>query len=246
MGATYVYDSETTDRKAPMEIIEAAWLRIMPVIDLMGKSDAIPQGKWEFTSWTQRYKPNTPSTDGALAVHHILDSELEGMPPSSEFKLPDDCEFLIGHSIDHDCEAMRTPQPNVKRICTNAMARWVWPEATGYSQTALIYRISGRTDDTRRVVQAAHGALADACMCVTILNSILALRPEIKTWPQLWEFSEECRIPRTCPHKRYEGVPLEDLDYGYIRWALDQEWLDPYFRKGLERVVSKRLDELPF
>ena len=90
------------------------------------------------------------------------------------------------------------------------------------------------------MVKAAHGALMDVRMNSVLLSHILALKPEITTFTQLHAFSEECRIPRTCPMKRYEGVLLEDLDGGFINWCLDQHWLDKYFRIGLERLVEKR------
>lgn len=239
--SAYFFDSETTDRNPPMEIIEAAYLKIAPQKDMFGEVefDVIPEFVMGVESWSSKFKPDKPSTFGAMAVHHILPSELENCPPSNSFKLPEDCTYLIGHSIDFDWQAIGSP-PNIKRICTDAMSRWVWPDATGYSQVALTYMLNGPTPLTREAVRKAHGALADVCINVALFQHIMLAKPEIKTWSQLWEFSEECRIPRTCPMKKYEGVLLEDLDAGFVRWCLDQYWLDPYFRKGLKRVVAKR------
>lgn len=234
----YLFDVEATDRKPPLEIIEAAWMRVTPDPDLAGPSDSIPLHPWHMDSWAQRYQPSVPSTMGALAVHHILPSDLEGMPPSASFTLPADCQYLIGHSIDFDWEAIG--QPLVKRICTHAMAQHVWPDATGYSQVALIYMLLGPTESTRAMVRGAHGAAMDVKMNRLILWEILKKHAEIKTWTMLWQFSEECRIPRTCPMKRYEGVPLENLETGFVDWCLSQYWLDPYFRIGLQRVLAKR------
>lgn len=233
----YFFDVEATDRKAPLEIIEAAWLRIEPVTDLAGVSDAIPAA-WNAKPWVQRYRPRKQSTMGALAVHHILHHELDDCPPSARFKMPDDCEYMIAHSVDFDWSAIG--EPPVKRICTHAMAQWVWPEATGYSQVALMYQIHGATEATRGMVKAAHGALADVHMNAGLLRAILDMRPAIKTWAELYAFSEDCRVPRTCPHKRYEGVLLDDLETSYIYWCLRQDWIDPYYEKGLRRVLEKR------
>jgi exodeoxyribonuclease X len=218
-----------------MEIIEAAWIRIDPD---GASEDNIPH-PWDVKSWSQRFHPDKPSTFGAMGVHHILPEELVNCPPSSSFTLPEDCTYLIGHSIDFDWQAIGSP-PNVKRICTDAMSRWVWPNATGYSQVALMYMLMGPTPATRNQVKMAHGALADVCMNMALLSYILQAKPEIKTWSALWEFSEECRIPRTCPLKRWEGILLEDMEYGAVQWCLNQDWLDPYFRKGLERMMVKR------
>lgn len=231
-----IFDTELTDRKEG-EIIEAAWLEILcdPIITF-----EIPKHLDTAYTYTQSFKPTKPITFGAMAVHHILPDELQNCPPSSDFALPDDTDFIIGHSIDFDWTAAGSPA-KVKRIDTYAIAQWLWPEATGYSQTALIYMLLGPTHNTRTWLQnQAHSALGDCWMNLHILGEILARKPEIKKWHELWEYSEECRIPRTCPMKRYEGVLLEDLEDGFIGWCLDQSWLDPYFRKGLERVRKSR------
>jgi exodeoxyribonuclease X len=237
-GRAYIFDTELTDRRDG-EIIEAALIRIAEAPDLFGGSDEIdPKLQADGTSFG-RYRPSKPVAFGSMAVHHILPLELEQCRPSSEFELAGDCGYLIGHSIDFDWKAAGSPA-HVKRICTHAMAQWLWPDATGYSQSALLYMLLGATHETRELLRKAHCALDDAHNNLTLLGHILALKPEIRTWSQLWEYSEECRIPRTCPMKRNEGVLLEDLDDGFIQWCLGQHWLDPYFRKGLERIIENR------
>jgi exodeoxyribonuclease X len=237
MSEVYILDCETNTKKLPREPIEVAFLKIESDPDLLGYTDTIPP-LTKVTSFHQRFKPDVPSTYGAMAVHHILPEELEGCPPSSSFKLPDGAEYIIGHSIDFDWEAIGAPP--VKRICTFAMSQWVWPQATEHSQVALIYMLQGATPATRNQVRLAHGALADCCMNMALLNYILLQKPEIKTWLQLWEYSEKCRVPRTCPMKRWDGLLLEEMDDGAIRWCLNQDWLDKYLRIGLERVMAER------
>ncbi len=237
MTTALIFDTELTDRKEG-EIIEAAWLSIAPVIDLVGECDRIDPQLTIGNDWHQRFRPSKQITFGSMAVHHILPHELDDCAPSSAFQLPP-CDYLVGHSIDFDWEA--AGRPDVKRIDTHAIAQWLWPEATGYSQSALTYMCYGATPETREILRNAHGAMQDCLINHGLLRRILALNPEIETWSQLWEYSEECRIPRTCPLKRWDGVLLDDMETGAIRWCLDQHWLDPYFHKGLERVMEKRL-----
>lgn len=232
----YVFDTETTDKKNG-EIIEAALGRLPVGGSLIEDPDLIPLDLRFDEIAVERYKPARAISFGAMAVHHILPHELEGCRPSSSFKLPEDCAYIIGHSIDFDWQAAGSPA-YVKRICTHAMAQHVWPDATGHSQSALIYMLCGATDDVRRTLRDAHSAQVDIQLNRQLLAHILLAKPEIKTWTQLWEYSEECRIPLTCPMKRYEGVLLEDLDRGFVYWCLNQSWLDPYFRKGLMRVLE--------
>ncbi len=243
MTAVLIFDTELTDRKEG-EIIEAAWLRLRPDSDLVGESDRIAPGLVFEELFCQRYKPMKLTTFGALAVHHILPTELEGSPPSSTFALPADTTYLVGHSIDTDWQAAGAPE-KVKRICTHALSQHTWPDADGYSQVALIYMLLGATDATRTEVRKAHGAVADVFLNRILLQHILQAKPDITTWSALWEYSEECRIPIYCPLKRWEGEKLEEMDDSSISWCLRQDWLDPYFRKGLRRVMEQRYPPRP-
>lgn len=235
---TYIFDTERTDRDNG-EIIEAAWLQMPVCKDLAGATDYISANLHPALVFSQRYKPSKSISFGSMAVHHILPSELELCPPSAGFALPDDCAYLIGHSIDFDWQAAGAPA-NVKRIDTHAIAQWLWPDTSGHSQTALLYMLLGATPVTRQQLRGAHGALVDAWNSHALLMRILQLKPEITTWSQLWEFSEQCRVPMYCPFKNREGVKLVDLDDSYIDWCLNQHWIDPYLRKGLEQIVEER------
>lgn len=237
----YIFDTELTDKKGG-EIIEAGLIRITPEQDLVGESDRINLHDNSVFA-AQRFKPSKPTTMGALAVHGILPEELDGCPPSSEFKLPGDCQYVIGHNVDSDWEA--AGRPDVKRICTYAMSGWVYPEADSKSLVALTYYLRGANRLTRDLVRDAHSATHDCFLTLLLLADILKKRPEVTTWAQLWEFSEECRIPRTCPMRKYEGVLLDELDDGFIGWCLRLDDLDPYYRKGLQRVLDKRYPPPP-
>lgn len=236
--AAYIFDAEFSKKKRG-EIVEAAWIRFTDAPDLAGDVTMIPPHLSTGPSFCQRYKPAEPMEFGAIAVHHILPHQLDGCPPSSTFALPDDCSYIIGHSIDNDWEAAGSPA-HIKRIDTHAIAQWLWPDATGYSQTALVYMLEGPTEAVRDRVRDAHSAITDSWLNYTLIWHILKLKPEIQTWEQLWAYSEECRIPRTCPLKRWEGVLVADMDDGAIDWCLRQYWIDDYFRKGLERVLERR------
>jgi exodeoxyribonuclease X len=230
-----IFDTETNDRKNP-EPIEIAYLRIGVKASVLG--EPIQRDLPITEEFEQRYKPSRKVTFGSIAVHHILPHELEGCLSSDSFVLADSVEAIVGHSIDFDWRAISSP--NVLRICTHAMAQHVWQDADGYSQSALIYMLHGANETTRAMLSGAHGALTDVCNNRLLLLAILKERPEILTWQDLWLFSEECRIPRTCPMRRYEGVPLDELDDGFIEWCLRLDDLDPYYRKGLERVMRDR------
>lgn len=235
--STYIFDTETTDREPGREIIEAAWLKLREAKDLFGDANTIPEDLYYIEAYGQRFCPSKPIGFGAMAVHHILPGELMGMAPSASFQLPDDAVYIVGHSIDFDWEAAGSPA-NVKRIDTFAMAQWTWTDCDSYSQSALLYYLQGATESTRARLKHAHGAAVDVQNNLTLLRLILNKHPQIRTWSALWEYSEECRIPRTCPMAKYKGVLLQDLDRGFIWWCLRQDFIDPYYRRGLERVIE--------
>lgn len=245
MGPAVILDTETTDRDEGREVIEAAWLRPEGVLDLAGPSAGIPQPLAEHIAerFVQRYKPARALSLGAMAVHHILPSELEGCPPPSEFSLPEGVEYIVGHNIDFDWEAIG--RPNVKRICTYAMAGWVWQDADSYSQSALLYLLRGQNEFTRELLRSAHSALADVENNALLLQEILEAKPEITTWAQLYEFSEACRIPRLMPIGEKQGVKgltldeAVDADPGFVDWCLRQSFIDDYLKTGLRKAIQR-------
>lgn len=235
----YIFDTETADRDG--EIIEAAWLRVDPTPGLFGSQpDEIPHDLELAisTRFCQRYKPAKPLTCGSIAVHHILPFELNECAPSASFALPSDASYVIGHSIDYDWMASGSPA-HVRRICTDAMARHVWPEATGYSQVALIYMLLGANKVTRDRVRSAHSAAADVQLNLILLSRILQAKPEIRTWSALWDFSELCREPLTCRFKQYRDIKLEDVPLDFIEWVLRQHFITVYERRAYQRAWAK-------
>lgn len=242
-GPAIIFDTECTGLGDDREIIEAAWLRPSQQEDLAGPADAIPLDGWQDEVWSQRYRPAGRIDYGAMAVHHILPDELEDCPPSSEFALPAGIEYIVAHNVDFDWEA--AGKPNVKRICTCAMARWVWPDADSHSQSALIYLLLGPTAETRELLKGAHGALTDVENNARLLDCILAARPEITTWSQLYEYSEACRIPRVMPIGEKQGVKgltldeAVEMDGGFVDWCLRQSFVDDYLKRGLREAIQR-------
>ena len=262
-GPVLIFDTETTDKDEGREIIEAAWIRPAAIGDLAGPSDMIPRPflAHPVEHFERRYQPKKPISFGAMAVHHILPSELEGCWPSEVFSLPEGVEYLIGHNITFDYEAIGKP-PGIKLICTDAMARYIWQDADSYSQSALLYMLLGATPETRQRLQGAHSALTDVMNNMLLLEQILLASPvAVATWSELYHYSEQCRIPRVLPFGKHKGMPLDELvdyDPGYVDWCLRQDWLDEYLRKGLllalnppaapapEEAAEALDDDIPF
>lgn len=213
-----LFDTETTGIK-DSEIIEAAWLELSDPLTLTILS-----------TFEQRYRPSKAIELGALATHHIYDEELHNCPPHTDFCLPPDTRFIIGHNIDYDW--MVAGRPPVKRICTLALARQFFPELDSHSQSALLYHF--RRTEARERLRNAHSALADVQNCRIVLHHLIAQATHIQTWEDLWLLSEQARIPRIMPFGKHRGQPIATVPDDYKAWLLRQSDIDPYLIKALQ------------
>lgn len=216
MSKTIIFDTEATGIKEPV-LIEAAWLELESLDPFSAENP-----------FSQRYNPGKPITLGALATHHIMDEELVDCPPASSFSLPSDVEYLIGHNVDFDWEIIGKPE--VKRICTLALARKLWPDLDSHNQSALLYYLDRNT--AREQLRNAHSALTDVGICAVILDRICQ-KLSIKTIEDLYIESEKARIPTTMPFGKHKGLLLADLPSDYKQWLLGQGDIDFYLRKAL-------------
>jgi exodeoxyribonuclease X len=176
----------------------------------------------------RRYKPSMPPQWGALAVHGITMSELEDCPPSSQALLdsPLRATFWIGHNIDFDWRALGSP-PQVRRICTLALARALWPELDSHTLTVMMYFIKGAAPATRELLRSAHSAAADIDFCEDLLQVIMQVA-KVRDLETLWELSEEARIPKKMTFGKHAGKLVSEVDRGYANWYRGQPDADPY------------------
>ncbi|SDH25319.1 3'-5' exonuclease [Nitrosomonas sp. Nm132] len=218
MSKAIIFDTETTGINDP-EIVEAAWIEIADLASL----DVV-------NVFHERYKPSKPIQLSAMAVHHIMDEDLVDCPPSSTFQLPDGVEYLIGHNVDFDWTAIGNP--DVKRICTLALSRSLWPELESHNQSSMIYFL--HRSIARDLCMHAHSARADVDGNRLLLMSILKDKlKNVSSWEELWLCSEEARIPKVMPFGRHRGTPIKDVPPDYRAWLLKQPDVDQYLIKAL-------------
>lgn len=217
-----LFDTETTGTANP-QVIEAAWLKL----------DS-PTSLEILEEFEQRYRPSEKIALGALAVHHIYDEELQTCAPYTEFSLPADTQYIIGHNVDYDWQV--SGSPNVKRICTLALSRRYFPKLDSHSQSALIYYLDRA--GARDRLKNAHSALADVYNCLLLLKSILQemqkASVQVHIWEELWLQSEQARIPTIMPFGKHRGMEISQLPPDYKAWLLRQDTLDPYVKMAVQ------------
>ncbi len=186
----------------------------------------------------QLYRVDEPISYAAMAVHHILESELVDQPHYTSFSLPQDTTYIIGHNIDYDIRALEkcgVDISKIKAICTLALARLVWPDAEAHNISALIYMITKGSAKARDMIKKAHRADMDIILTANILmHEIHHLK--IQTIEELYTASEDARIPRTINFGKHRGTAITDLPADYMQWLLRQEDLDHYLRKAIENA----------
>lgn len=187
----------------------------------------------------QLYQVNQPISYAAMAVHHILESDLVDQPLYTSFELPTDTTYIIGHNVDYDMAAIArcgVETQDIKAICTLALARKVWPQADAHNISALIYLISKGSDKARELLKGAHRADADIILTANILMHIVH-HLNIHNIDDLYLASEQARIPTKINFGKHKGSLIQGLPHDYINWLLRQDDLDPYLKKALENTL---------
>lgn len=221
-----IFDTETTGFDNA-EIIEAAWIAVDHPTNLSFVG-----------GYHERFKPSKRIELGALSTHHILEDELQECRPSSEFKLPNGLGYMIGHNVDFDWKV--AGEPDVKRICTLALSRWLFPDIDAHNQTAMMYHLFEDHYWVRDAVKNAHSALHDVRNCREVLEQLVGEMVSrghtVATWDDLWQLSEKARIPTKMSFGKHKGMLIKDLPSDYRGWLLRQPDLDPYLLKALRGV----------
>ena len=234
MSRILVLDTETTghyDEQAKPEVIELAYSSLsFPEMGL-------------FEPFQARFRPISAITYGAMAVHHIIPSDLVDCPSSKEAKLPADTSMLIGHNIDYDWEALGSPD-GVRRICTLAISRALFPELDGHSLGAMTYWFARDKAKARELLRGAHSASVDVSIAYELFANLLEYMKVhqsrvFSTIDQVWEWAENCRIPVVWSFGKHKGQPIKGTDRGYLNWCLRQLDMDPYVKKACARELER-------
>jgi len=227
-----IVDTETTGLDEP-QVIE------------LGYSRAFTWGE-ELTSGAyavQRFKPSKPIAPGAMAAHHIIEADLADCRPSPA-QHAFDADYLIGHNVDFDWKVLGS-QPGIRRICTLALARFLYEDADSHSLGALMYYFY-EPADARNLAKSAHSASHDCGLTFLLLKEILHDMPEVSSFYDLWERSEEARIPRRLTFGKYgpkdgkPGMLYTDVPTDYLDWMLKQS-MEPEVITAARRERQKRL-----
>lgn len=185
-----------------------------------------------------RFNPGKPISLGATATTHIFDEDVANEPHIDTFEFPADCRYLVAHNVDYDWGVLG--KPDVKRICTLALSRSLYPDIDSHTQTAMMYHLFGKK--AVPWVRDAHNAKCDVDNCLMLFRILVddlidkGMIPKEYTLEDLYRASEEARIPVKVPFGKHKGELIKDVPYGYVSWYMGQAEKDPYFVEALRRA----------
>ena len=224
---TYILDSEAHDIIEP-HATEIAYIKV-------GFGAAQQLGYLDAHAFEQRYNPQKPISLGSQSITQIFDEDVADKPLHTNFVLPADCTYLIGHNIDFDCQVLVNAQcdlDKVKRICTLALARYFYPSLDSHTLGALLCYFHPAI--AKKNLKHAHGAKYDIWFTFLVLKSICE-QQQIGDMDHLYALSEKSRIPSTMGFGKHKGILIKDLPSDYVDWLLKQADLDPYLTIALQQ-----------
>lgn len=235
-----ILDTETTGTDHEEDqVIELAHIKLPAT-----PSELFGGDPYSLEFFHQRYLPTVPIKLGAQAVHNIVLSDLAGCPAADTLKIDDHgIDLMVGHNVDFDWRMLG--EPEVARICTLALSRYLFPEADSHTQSAMLYMIAreiGKEAEMRERLKNAHAALDDIRNCCILLKYLLrhAQRQGIPvgTWQEVYELSQTARIPTIMGFGKHKGTPIErgQLDPSYVSWYRRQPETDPYYIEAFKRA----------
>lgn len=237
-----IIDSETTGLQAP-EPIEVAYFGLSNIENLrkcilMGEDFLIDHTLNKLDHYyLERFNPSKAIDAGASRVNGIYKKDLLTCRKSSEFTLPTETEYFIGHNVAFDHRVLGKPE--VKLICTKELALLVFNRETGLGNnkltTLIEYLYPGRG-----LTVNAHGALHDCKLVYLLLLKILEKLPKIETWDELSnlcsqgnktksyeELDKPLKKLEVMPFGKYKGLFFQDVPKDYLKWLSKQDGLSP-------------------
>ena len=192
-------------------------------------------------------KPDRAISHGAMAVSHITPVDVHGEISHREVAnmlLPKGEAYIIGHNVDYDIQVAANAGVDVsqyKRICTQALARRLMPDADSHSLGALMYAIN--MNRARNHCRNAHNAGYDVTFTLWLLEHLCELG-NITSMEQLYLASEEARIPLIMPiGNDHKGKLISDMakdtkDRGFLRWVIKTIKDKPYLVQACEQALE--------
>lgn len=225
-----IFDTETN--KLNGDIIQAAYINIQ-----IDDGEVSNDGSYYLKNFSTSEKIDFE----AMAVHNIIPEDLKDCPPSNQCRIPSTTEYVIGHGIDYDIDALQRAgqfDPFMKRICTLAIMRYLYPQLKSHKLGVLCYQFSENLNDTRELNKYSHNALSDCYLTQLIVEHIVKTQA-INTIDELHQLSEKARYPTHFYWGKFKGKKISDVESIGLIEILNKE-SDRYVLTAIEEELYTR------
>lgn len=181
----------------------------------------------------------------------------------------DDCLdglVLVAHNASYEQDILANTefmQPPVEWVCTFKCALIAFPEAPSHSNEALRYWLKLGSNRGRSAKQGAHSALHDAKVTAGLFNVLygwffsqlvaegeldkdthpLDVHAEAAVMGRMIAISKAVAVLPRCPiGTPWRGMAWEDVDGGFLSWAIKQ----PDMREDVVVAARKELNRRKF
>lgn len=196
--------------------------------------------------YTVSCKPDRAISYGAMAVSHIMPSDVEHALSHKLVVpqyLPVGEAYIIGHNVDFDIQVAANAGVDVsqyKAICTQALARRMLPDLDSHSLGALTYAINPEL--ARKYCRNAHNAGWDVTFTLWLLEHLCELGG-ITNMQDLHIASEAARTPIVFDFGKHKGKVIKEVachakDREYFDWVFENIKDKPYLIKACQQAIK--------
>lgn len=226
-------------------IIEIGWTDIHATSrDLLGSPIDWVVGETKF----QLLNPINPIPYEVMAVHHIQDRQLIGMPKWVDYVRTlfneDDTSDIVAyaaHNIEME-QSFITEEftKEIPWIDTFQTALHLYPEATSHSNQSLKYMLRAEGWDSDRAFPV-HRAGPDSFVSAVTLAHMLN---EGNSVEHLVDLTQKPALLYWCKHRRHRDengkpVPWTEVDSGYMRWMYGKDFSRNEFHT-IDHILEQR------
>ena len=210
-----VADTETSGLGPDAEIVELAYLEIDEDMNTLDSFDVMvcPKGLI------------TPEASAASGITNLM---VEKCLPIEAYIGGNLSEtYLCAHNCKFDYRMLKPYWNITGTLCTYRAAMKYFPDAPKHQLQVLRHYLGIEVD------AEAHRALGDVLTTYELIKKLLEV-----SGLDLIGLTEEMDKPidfESMPWGKHRGVRMEDLSWGYCKWLLGLEDLDPDLRESIMR-----------
>lgn len=170
--------------------------------------------------------PGIPIPPEASAVHHIVDSMVQGAPGIEAALQPileEEVDYIVAHNAKFDQGFLDLG--NYDWLCSWKLAQKIWKEAPSYSNQVLRYYL-GLPDPV--LGGHAHRALYDVEVTTSLFKEICQSATTDDPWEAMLKVTNSPVLLRKCNFGEHFGKLWSEVPRSYLDWIVNKSKKDSW------------------